>query len=232
MKNEKIQVLVTFPKTQNMSKRKAVAFVRSSVHGAAHRGETEEPFTSQATYATVREYKHPDSGVIMDQTEELRLRREAYSQLCIENSDLKKKIEELESQGVDGSIALRPDIVTVFTAINTAINSIDHSKHLPGAHQRREYYKAGARKTLKLIGEAIQQVANVVVQHGPEARDGDLFNYWVQEAAMRPSRLASALKDCTSPSEYRAVLSRLRAEDIQGVTSANKIVEEGGLIQG
>ncbi len=228
MKNEKIQVLVTFPKTANMSKRKAVSYVRDAVHAHSGAFEPGDPFAEQSKLATAREHKGDES--IEELREEIRVRRAEYSTVLEENSRQKKEIALLKAREVGLTPADRPDAVVMFNAITHAINGIDHSAWLPKTHQKREYAKLGGRAVLSRVGAAVKHVANTLLSHPAKPTDGDLFMYWVTEAATRPARLMTALAECSSPEEYRTALLELYELDVTE-HQAGRIVEEGGLIQ-
>lgn len=41
-------------------------------------------------------------------------------------------------------------------------------------------------------------------------QDGELFRFWIDEAARNPSRVAAAIANCVTPDDYRAALRRLQ----------------------
>jgi hypothetical protein len=228
MKPEKMQVLVTFPKMQDVSKRKVVEYVREAVRGHADNPSYTPSFYEQASAATAKEHKR--EPLVTELMDESNTRREAFTALAIECDNLKKEIKLLRAREVGMTPADKPDAVVMFGAITHAINAIDHTEWLPQGHQRREYAKAGGIAVLKRVGAAVQMVANTLMAHPPKPTDGDLFMYWVTEAATRPARLATALQNCIAPQEYRDALVALYEQDIEA-HKAGRIVEQGGLIK-
>jgi hypothetical protein len=119
--------------------------------------------------------------------------------------------------------------VQVINAIIASINSIDHTPPQM-KWSKTEYYKKGGRDTLRRINEAVRQAGFILLEHGPSPLDGELFNYWVQEASTRPARVAKALSECTNPQEYRAALVALHDQDKRDILSGARINPEGGLV--
>lgn len=56
--------------------------------------------------------------------------------------------------------------------------------------------------TAMLVNELHERIAR-------DAEDARLFRLWIEEASVRPSRVANAIFACTTPDEYRAALRTL-----------------------
>lgn len=122
--------------------------------------------------------------------------------------------------------------VQVFNAIVRDINEISYMPPVDIRQNRREYWKAGARACLSMLNRSLQTTADRILgERRPQPIDGELFNYWIEEAGRNPSRVAKALAECSTPDDYRAALWLMVKED-EGKALDDKplLNPEGGLV--
>lgn len=122
--------------------------------------------------------------------------------------------------------------VQVLNEVVRGINSIVHMPPVDIRQNRREFWKAGARACLQMLNKSLTESADALLGvKRPQPIDGELFNYWVEEAGRNPSRVARALADCRVPDDYRATLWALIKEDEEQMTGTKPVLNpEGGLV--
>lgn len=122
--------------------------------------------------------------------------------------------------------------VQVLNEVVRGINSIAHMPPVDIRQSRREYWKAGARACLQMLNKSLQESADKLLGvKRPQPVDGELFNYWVEEARRSPVRVAKALMHCEHPDDYRAALWGLIKEDEEKMTGVAPVLNpEGGLV--
>lgn len=63
--------------------------------------------------------------------------------------------------------------------------------------------------TIRGDKELYQQVLDQIAEQSGEVADGQLFRHWIQAASETPSKVATALTECTTADEYRAAITTL-----------------------
>lgn len=129
---------------------------------------------------------------------------------------------------------LTPTLSTV-QILNEVVRGINSIAYMPPEtirHNRREFWKAGARACLQKLNESVQESAKELLgAKRPQPIDGELFNYWVEEASRNPVRVAKALAHCVKPDDYRAALWIMVKEDEERMTGVKPVLNpEGGLV--
>lgn len=138
--------------------------------------------------------------------------------------------EYKEESAASAEPSLTP--VQVFNAIVRDINEISYMPPVDIRQNRREYWKAGARACLSMLNRSLQTTADRMLgERRPQPIDGELFNYWVEEAGRNPSRVAKALAECSTPDDYRAALWLMIKEDEDKALDSKPLLNpEGGLV--
>jgi len=259
MSNRKLQIIVGLTVPDNYSDRQACAYVRDWVQCGSHGSGGDHPLQDLSGKATAKLFKpaeYANTGELMDSYQSLStdfcaLRAEcdalklaalqttetptyapgyedlkARYALMAEQYDLLKQAYAHDvTNAVDSPIK---NTVQTVNAIIHAINSLDLSPP-PMTWSKGEHYKKGGRAVLAAVNTAIRQAGMVLLEHAPLATDGEMFNYWVQEASNRPMRLAQALSECTSPAAYRLALHNLQDEDKAAIADGKSLNSQGGL---
>ena len=146
------------------------------------------------------------------------------------HSETKRQLAETPEKPASAEPSLTP--VQVFNAIVRDINEISYMPPVDIRQNRREYWKAGARACLSMLNRSLQTTADRILgERRPQPIDGELFNYWIEEAGRNPSRVAKALAECSTPDDYRAALWLMIKED-EGKALDDKplLNPEGGLV--
>ena len=242
----KLQYLVTVNLTESHTKNAIIRGVRDSVS---------EHFEHMDIRTSVKEYKgepvvaanpelidsvqalNEDLRIAHDRIKELeeeaKVRRGVMLDQATAITELNATVQQLKdlyNRDIEQASHPAESTIRVVNGLIAIINSVDHTPEKPMAYQKGEYWKKGGRAALSKVNAAIQQAAHTLLDHLPEAGDGELFNYWIQEAATRPSRLAKALAPCVAPDEFRLALKRLQHEDVKAI-EAGRINPDGGLVQ-
>lgn len=138
--------------------------------------------------------------------------------------------EHKEESAASAEPSLTP--VQVFNAIVRDINEISYMPPVDIRQNRREYWKAGARACLSMLNRSLQTTADRILgERRPQPIDGELFNYWIEEAGRNPSRVAKALAECSTPDDYRAALWLMVKEDEDKALDDKPLLNpEGGLV--
>lgn len=238
-KPETIDLLVRVPSVPGMTRQQVLEYVRDNVRDSIYLG-LDHPLREASKKITVkvcRQGDEPALAVAGEQSAEAKNVElfDAYQSLQEDHAQL---LQALGAAGVpvtlgEGRVYAvgAHQYISPVQVINALVREVNAIQHQPPkiSWSKTEYWKAGARETLKQIGQVVLRVGQRMIAEQARPTDGQLFSFWVEESMRNPGRLAKALAVCTTPDDVREALQELHEVVANELSTEVKINPEGGL---